>query len=225
LVLTVASVAAGLAIAAVVLRPRLLLALVMAAPIVAGITLSRPAMQLKVYSAVQTAAKQHFGHVATAGIVYKLLDERLYDDRGFIDDMYFGEAARFIVRALERYVTVPLPWEARSSAALAYVPEQLVWYLIVALAPIGLVFSLRRDTLVASLLLGYTLVAAVTVAVTSGNVGTLVRHRGLALPFMVCLSAVGACELIAWARHRRERTPAADSGSETVLMRVEPTWR
>jgi len=87
------------------------------------------------------------------------------------------------------------------------------------------VFSLRRDTLVASLLFGYTVVAAVTVAMISGNVGTLVRHRGLALPFIVWLSAVGACELIAWARHRRERTPATDAGSGTVLMRVEPTWR
>jgi FtsH-binding integral membrane protein len=105
------------------------------------------------------------------------------------------------------------------------VPEQLVWYLIVALAPIGLVFAFRRDTLVASLLLGYTLVAAVTVAVTSGNVGTLVRHRGLALPFMVCLSAVGVCELITWARRRRERTSATDPRSGTVLMRIEPTWR
>jgi hypothetical protein len=225
MVLTIASIAAGLTIAALVLRPRLLLVLVMVTPIVLGLTLRRPAVQLKVYQAVQTAAKQHFGHVATAGYVYKLLDERLYDDRGFIDDMHFDEAARFIVRALERYVTVPLPWEARSAAALAYVPEQLVWYVIVAFAPIGLVFSFRRDTLVASLLLGYALVAAVTVAVTSGNVGTLVRHRGLALPFMVSLSAVGACELIAWLRHRRENRPATDAGSGTVLMRVEPTWR
>jgi hypothetical protein len=223
--LTIASIGAGLTVAALVLRPRLLLVLVMATPIILGLTLRRPDVQLKVYQAVQAAAKQHFGHVATAGYVYKLLDERLYDDRGFIDDMYFSEAARFIVRALERYVTVPLPWEARSAASLAYVPEQLVWYIIVALAPIGLVFAFRRDTLVASLLLGYTLVAVVTVAVTSGNVGTLIRHRGLALPFMVCLSAVGACELIAWARHRREPTPAADAGSGTVLMRVEPTWR
>jgi hypothetical protein len=224
-VLTIASVGAGLTVAALVLRPRLLLALVMVTPIIAGVVLSRPDAQLKVYQAVIAAAKQHFGHVATAGYVYKLLDERLYDDIGFIDDMHLGEAARFVVRALERYVTVPLPWEARSTAALAHIPEQLVWYMIVAFAPVGLVFSLRRDTLFASLLFGYAVVAAVTVAVTSGNVGTLVRHRGLAFPFIVWLSAVGACELIAWMRHRREPTPATDAGSETILMRIEPTWR
>ena len=61
--------------------------------------------------------------------------------------------------------------------------------------------------------IGYTLVAAVTVAMVSGNVGTLVRHRGLAIPFMVWLSAVGACELIARARHRGERMAAITAHS------------
>ena len=35
----------------------------------------------------------------------------------------------------------------RSTTALAYLPEQLVWYGIVALLPFGLFFSLRRDAL------------------------------------------------------------------------------
>ena len=38
------------------------------------------------------------------------------------------------------------------------------------------------------------LIAAAS-AFTDGNVGTLVRHRGLALPYFVWLSGVGACEL------------------------------
>src|SRR6266571_1308240 len=48
-------------------------------------------------------------------------------------DMHFDEPARFLVRAFERYVTVPLPWESQSLAALAYMPDQLVWYRIVVL--------------------------------------------------------------------------------------------
>ena len=43
------------------------------------------------------------------------------------------------------------------------------------------------------------------VALTSGNIGTLVRHRGLILPFVICLSAVGACDLIARASARAEK--------------------
>jgi hypothetical protein len=42
---------------------------------------------------------------------------------------------------------------------------------------------------------------------TSGNIGTLVRHRGLILPFVICLAAVAVCHLLARAAsHMEKRT-------------------
>ena len=100
------------------------------------------------------------------------------------------------------------PWEARSTATVAYLPEQVVWCLLVAFALIGLPFAFRRDVIVAGLLVGHAVVAAATVALISGNIGTLVRHRGLALPYFVWISGVGACQLLAaW----RPRTAHVDS--------------
>lgn len=194
--LSAASVGGGLAIAWLVQRPRWILATAVVVPIVVGAVLSRPAAQVKAYSAVVTTAQQHWGHVATAGYVYKTLDERLYPDRSEISDIHFSEALRYIVRSFERYLTVPLPWEVRSRAALAFLPEQMVWYVLLALSPLGLWIAFRRDLLVTSLLLGHALVAALLVALISGNVGTLVRHRGMALPYVVWFSAVGLCALL-----------------------------
>jgi FtsH-binding integral membrane protein len=111
--------------------------------------------------------------------------------------MRSDEAARFVGRAVFSYVTVPLPSQIDSTAALAFLPEQIVWYVLVALAPIGLVFAMRRDPLVASMLLTHAVIAALLIAFTSGNIGTLVRHRGFALPYLIWISAVGACELLA----------------------------
>ena len=225
LVLTLGGLALGLVIAAGVARPRWLLLGTMAAPLLLGFVLSYPAVRLRTYEGVRMAAKQHFGHIATPGYVYKLLDQRQYEGLTVVDELEFGEAARFVVRALTRYITVPFPWEVQSTAALVYLPEQLVWYVIVALSPIGIIGAFRRDLVVASLLLGYTLLSAVTVAMTSGNIGTLVRHRGLALPYLVWLSAVGACDLVRWI----SRPAAGDSPSETraaaVSFEVQPTWR
>ena len=201
-VLVIASIALGFVVAALVIRPRLLLASLVVLPIVIGTIMSRPQIQLRAYNVVQTAAGQHWGHVATPGWVYKLLDDRLYPDRGEIMDMRAGEALRFLVRAVTGYVTVPLPWEAQSTPALAYLPEQLLWYVLVALFVPGVLCAFRRDALVAALLFGYAMVAALMVAMTSGNVGTLIRHRGLALPYIVWLSAVGACELATAARDK-----------------------
>jgi hypothetical protein len=122
-----------------------------------------------------------------------------------VDGLEFRDAAKFVVRAAERYVTVPLPWEVQSPSALAYLPEQVIWYGIVALLPFGVVFSLRRDTLIASLLMGTAATGATAIAYLSGNVGTLVRLRVLALPYLVVLSAVGLCELLAMAARREGR--------------------
>src|SRR6185436_4010306 len=105
------------------------------------------------------------------------------------------------------YVTVPLPWEVRSRSALAFLPEQMLWLVLVSFAAFGALFACRRDLLVAAQFFAHAAVAAVTVALTSGNVGTLVRHRGLALPYFVWLSAVGICELVVW---RRSRAAAPD---------------
>jgi hypothetical protein len=175
--------------------------------------LSRPTVQVRAYKAVQAAAGQHWGYVATSGYVYRLLDPRFYPDhpdqagREEINDMKFGEAMRFLVRGVQRYVTTPWPWEVQSRAALLYLPEQIVWFLMVALAPLGLVLAMRRDALVASLLFSHAAVAALTVALTSGNVGTLVRHRGLALPYFLWLSAVAFCDLLSHVRPEESKAP------------------
>jgi len=127
-----------------------------------------------------------------------------------LDDIRGFEAGRFLVRSFVSYVTVPLPWDVQSRAALAYVPEQIIWYLLVALLPAGLVFSFRRDALVTALLIANAVASSLLVAITSGNVGTLVRHRGMAIPYIVWLSAVGGCELVCRiAAAARLRDPAA----------------
>lgn len=198
-------VLAGLTIGFLAVRPRLILAAVVAAPILIGAVLSRPDVQLQAYAAIQRAARQHWGSAASQGYAYQLLDDRFYQDLNEISSLRFGETVRFLARGVVAYLTVPLPWTAQSRAALAYLPEQVVWYLLAMLAAVGALSGLRRDAAVTGLLIGHALVIGAAVAFTGGNVGTLVRHRGLALPYLVWLSGVGACELLG--ALRRADTP------------------
>jgi hypothetical protein len=158
----------------------------------------RPVVQYRAVVAVRVAAGQHWGHVATQGWVYTLLDPRFYDDRGEILTMRRDETLRFLVRALVSYVMVPVPWSIRSTATLVYLPAQMLWYVLVLLIVPGVVVGFRRDALVTCLLVSCGGVAALLVALTEGNVGTLVRHRDLALPYFVWLSATGAAAVVAW---------------------------
>jgi hypothetical protein len=196
--LAAASLGLGLAIAGLVVRPRLLTIAAVLAPIALGAVLSRPAIQIRADLIVRQAARQHAGHINTTGFVYKTLEDRFYQSSEDLEDIRGLEAGRFLVRSVVSYVTVPLPWEVQSPAALAFVPEQVIWYVLVALLPAGLLFSFRRDAFVTALLIAHAVTAAFLVAITSGNVGTLVRHRGMAIPYIVWLSAVGGCELLNW---------------------------
>jgi hypothetical protein len=194
----------GFAAAWLVRRPRALVAAAVALPILAGVALGDPQRQIRTYNLLQSAARLHALFIETPGWTYALLDHRFYEDGQAITDMRFDEAARYVVRAAERYVTVPLPWEAKSAAIVAYLPEQVIWYVLVALLPIGVLFSFRRDVVLTALLCGVAGVSASAIAMLSGNVGTLVRLRALTIPYLTWLSMVGLCELLARAARRQE---------------------
>jgi hypothetical protein len=143
---------------------------------------------------LQPAARMHMGHVLTRGHSYKLIDQRFYDS-GTTTAMRWDDAIRFVGRAAVSAVVFPAPWQAQSWSELAYLPEQLAWYLILLTAPFGVIAGLRRDALVTCLFLAYAAAAMAIVALNTGNFGTLIRHRAFALPFLIALSAVGMVAL------------------------------
>jgi hypothetical protein len=221
--LTAASVVVGLVVAAVMMRPRLLLAAIVVVPIAIGLAGSRPAMQVRALDVIQQGAWQQQGHINTPWVVYKTLDDRFYFNTRDIGDMGFAEAGRFVGRAIWAYLTVPLPWDVQSRSTLAYMPEQIAWYVLAALVPAGLLLSLRRDVLVTALLISYAAVWSFVIAITSGNVGTLIRHRSMAIPYLVWLSAVAGCELLcrfAAARRATIEWP----GGRPAQTRTEGIW-
>jgi len=156
-----------------------------------------PAVHDRVLRAVESAAKIHAGHVFTVGHVYKLMDEGFYVrphapaswDLRLTD----RQALQFVVKAAVSFAVTPWPWEMRSAGELALLPEHIVWCLMVGLLPFGIAAGWRRDPLATALWLGLAIPTAAAVALTNGNVGTLIRLRGLATPYLVWLGAFGCC--------------------------------
>jgi hypothetical protein len=211
----------GVMAGSVASRPRLLIAAIASVPILAGAVMRAPEVQLQTYAAVERAARQHWGAVVvTRGFGYKLLDERFYPDLNSISSLDFGETVRFLARGVTSYVVRPLPWDAKSAAAAAYIPEQIVWYALAALALIGAARGWRRDPMLTGLLVAYTLLVAAASAFTDGNIGTLVRHRDLALPFIAWLSGVGGCELITMGGRVPWRAPSTPLTPDRLGLRT-----
>ena len=148
----------------------------------------------RLQSQLQSAAVQHIGHVKTAGNAYQLLDERFYVDSDrdeIIASWTPAEQLRYVARATVSLIAVPLPWQVRSVTEILFLPQQIVWYFIVLMAGVGSISGLRRDPFVTFLLVTTVVVSSMAVALNSGNIGTMVRHRDTVTPFIVWLSAGG----------------------------------
>ena len=191
-----AGVAGGLFFGYVVPRPKALLAAVVLLPVIAIGLLRVPPIQERALNAVRSWAMYHAGHVGSAGYSYQILDPRYYFIGQRLHDMPGDEAVEYVLRSYVSYVTEPVPWRIESRATLAYLPEQMFWYLLLALAPIGIAAGVRRDAMFTMLLVAHAFGAATVVAMTSGNIGTLIRHRGLVMPYLVWLAGLGLYELV-----------------------------
>ncbi|MDO8680091.1 MAG: glycosyltransferase family 39 protein [Acidobacteriota bacterium] len=203
---------AGLAAAITVRRPRLLLAAAVVIPLVAMMAMTRPFVQSRIRSVAIAGARYHAGHVVTPGISYRILDPRYYTDWNSMPGMSNREVALFITRALTSYFIEPLPSSVQSRALWAYLPEQLVWLLLLALVPFGIRHGLKRDPTLTCILLAHACGVILVVALNSGNVGTLIRHRGLSLPYTVWLSGLGGAAVVA---RVHQRSSAVIEGTRT----------
>lgn len=156
-----------------------------------------PNVQTRIMTQLKSSALMHIGNVRTEGHGYKLLEQRFYSGTNdLLSTMTPIEGARFVVRALISFVIVPLPWQLQSWSEMAYLPQQILWYVLVALAFVGLFAGLKRDMLVTCLLAGLTVVGGAVIAINSGNIGTMVRHRDTVVPFVLWLSALGAVAVV-----------------------------
>jgi hypothetical protein len=208
----------GLSVGMALRRPRLAAAAALILPLVAIAALRVPAIQDRAMSIVRDSAVYHVGHVFTPGYSYKTLDSWYYVDPADIRRMGEGDAVKYVFSSMAHYVVQPLPWTIESRSTLAYLPEQMIWLTLVALLPIGLVAAFRLDPLLSAVLAAHGSIVVFIVAMTSGNVGTLIRHRGLVLPYIVWFSMLGGYHLLlraapASARDRMAAGQGTDHGT------------
>jgi hypothetical protein len=181
-------------------RPRRYLPVAAIAVAAVVALLARPTIQQRALDALAEGAKIHAGHVFTFGHGYRLLDEGFYyrvqDPNSSTLTLTPDQAARYVVRAGVSFLLTPLPWQAASIRELVYVPEQLVWYALLALLPFGIVAGWRRDAAATAMFIGYLIPTSAILALTNGNVGTLVRLRGMVMVILVWVSALGLCAVL-----------------------------
>jgi hypothetical protein len=214
LLLSMAGIALGLAMRAILARPvRIAIAAVGLIGVVA-LAASNDAVHTRFIGGVTQAAQVQAGHVFTTGHAYKLLDEGFYMLPRSPEALTGSQSLRFLARAAGSFMWTPLPWEMRSTGELAFLPELLLWYGMLVLAPIGFAAGWKRSPLLVCVLTGYAIPTAATLAVTNGNVGTLLRLRALVTPQLAWIAAIGLLAVIAALLERSRGTATAAFAAE-----------
>lgn len=200
----------GLAVAfaiVVVAQSRVRVAAAVVVVMLAGTAvLAQPGARQAIASRVERIAVVHAGNVFTIGRPYKLLDEGFYVNPrspASLINLTFEQAITFVARAAVAFIVVPLPWHATTTTDLLYLPQHLLWYAVWLLLPAGIAACWRRNRMLTAMLIGQSLTLSVALMLTNGNVGTLVRLRGLVWPYLLCLAAGGAWALLAERTGRR----------------------
>jgi hypothetical protein len=158
---------------------------------------------------IKVAAGRHLGHVQSAGASYRVLDSRFYaGGAAALPSMTATEAARFLVNAAIAFIVVPLPSRAGSALAVALMPQQMAWYAVVLLLPLGFAAGWRRAPWLTSLLAGYAVAGLIVIAPNSGNVGTLVRHRDAVVPFALWIAGLGLSRVLVVDAHPMRESAA-----------------
>lgn len=213
LALAIAGIVLGLTMRFLFARPARIALAGVAAGVLLLVAVSSETVRGRFINGVTEAAQIHAGHVFTTGHAYKLLDDGFYMYPRDPENLTGEQSLRFLARAAGSFVLTPLPWEMRSTGELAFLPEHLFWYAMLILAPIGFIAGWKRSPLLVCVLAGYAIPTALTLAVTNGNVGTLLRLRALVTPQLVWIGALGMLDVIATLL---ERSRSADGAMVAV---------
>lgn len=199
--ITLGGLALGLALTPVFLHRRLVVAALLIAPIAAALAFRQPGIQERVLYQIRWGAERHVGYAMTPGSNYRLLGFEFYNRSRSGYSLTRPEALLYAGASFRDFVLIPKPWAPRTRNDVAMAPQQVLWYLVVVFSVPGLVAGLRRDPLLTCLLASIVTSGTVVIALASGNVGTLIRHRDMIVPFVIWLGALGAVVTVCrWGR-------------------------
>ncbi len=150
---------------------------------------------------------QHVGHINTGGTIYRVLNDKYYKDADLVMGMGFRE---FIVTATSliiHFLFEPFPSRmAKLSFFLTY-GQVLLWYFLLFFAFFSIFRRKIHSNKTYSLILIYVLSGTLALALGSGNVGTLMRHRDIIAPFYFILAAVGIAYIFRLEKTRVPENP------------------
>ena len=150
---------------------------------------------------IEKALQSHIGHVNTSyghgGYAYKLLDDKYYSPVGYnVNNITWREIVKAFLKGWYHFLFEPFVWDMKSKSMLMSFPQMILWYLLLVFAMVGILFGLRYNWRYTFIFIINILLLSSVIALSSGNIGTLFRHRDIVTSFYLIFSAVGITHLL-----------------------------
>ncbi len=146
----------------------------------------------------QMATSQRDYTQITSGQNYKIYDERVYGSD-------FGDskvAPMLFIKALPKGLTYfflsPILWKTNNSLRLSAYPQTLFIYGIYLFALLGLLVGFRNHWKFMTSFFIFSSYWIILLALSSGNEGTVARHRELVMPLLMILGSAGFLQFLSY---------------------------
>ena len=85
----------------------------------------------------------------------------------------------------------PFPWQLGSLSQASSLPEMMIFYLLTPLMFYGAIHLIKKRMIEGWIIIVYVAIVALVLSSIEGNMGTLFRHRCIALPLFFVLIGIG----------------------------------
>jgi len=130
------------------------------------------------------------GFVLTGGSVYKVYEDKYYATpppkeieplRIFI----------YLPKGWLYFLFTPFPWSIHTKLQMIAAPQVMLWYILALFALWGVLVMKRYGGSGAHVIFFHIFFITSAFALSSGNIGTALRHRDIILPFFFIFSSIG----------------------------------
>ena len=139
-------------------------------------------------------AKRQVGYSAQREPHYKTLPDKYYFDsekKVSVEYVTYPEFTKSFFKGWVYFMLKPFPWEITTLMRLAAYSQAVLWYFLLFFSIVGMLYALRYSPRYATVLLAYLFFMTSLFALSSGNIGTALRHRDMVSAIYLIFSAVG----------------------------------
>lgn len=138
---------------------------------------------------------KHMLYVNSGGESYKILPNQYYDYLRKLPEhtLSFQEHIQIISKGVYHLLVEPKPWGTWTLKTWLFLPQTLLWFLLLSLSIYGLYDFLCHRY--GPSLFVYFLPLCLGLAISSGNIGTMIRHRDILTPLFLIMGAFGWTKL------------------------------